>query len=88
MSDPMTPRTAAGRALLDELAESPLDGARYAHHVVGLRLAAIEAEAAALALDAAVGRVENIGTSQFRGDTRVFIDRRAILAALRGKSDG
>jgi hypothetical protein len=39
-----TPRTAAGRALLDELAESPLPGARYAHEVVRRRLAAIEEE--------------------------------------------
>jgi hypothetical protein len=43
MSDP---RTAAGRALLAELSESPLSGARYAYHVVSLRIAAIEAEAA------------------------------------------
>jgi hypothetical protein len=42
------PRTAAGRELLAELSENPLAGARYAHHVVSLRLPAIEAEAAAL----------------------------------------
>ena len=40
------PRTEAGRALLTELSESPLPGARYAHDVVGRRLAAIEEEAA------------------------------------------
>ena len=39
------PTTEAGRALLAELSESPLPGARYAHHVVGLRIRAIEDEA-------------------------------------------
>jgi hypothetical protein len=44
------PRTGAGRELLAELSENPLAGARYAHHVVSLRLPAIEAEAEALTL--------------------------------------
>jgi hypothetical protein len=39
--------TEAGRALVGELGESPLSGARYALSVVALRLAAIEAEARA-----------------------------------------
>lgn len=37
--------TKAGQALLDELAESPLPGARYARDVVARRLEAIEREA-------------------------------------------
>lgn len=51
------PRTEAGRALLEELSESPLDGARYAHHVVSLRLPAIEQQAATAALEARVEAV-------------------------------
>jgi hypothetical protein len=39
------PQTKAGKALLAELAESPLPGARYAREVAYMRLAAIEAEA-------------------------------------------
>ena len=41
------PQTEAGRALLTELLENPLPGARYSYHVVSLRIAAIEAEARA-----------------------------------------
>jgi hypothetical protein len=42
------PATEAGRALLDELAEVPMAAARYAHHVVSLRLPIIEAQASQL----------------------------------------
>jgi hypothetical protein len=46
----MTPTTEAGKRLLDELAESPLPGARYARDVVSRRIAAIEAEARAVTI--------------------------------------
>ena len=52
--------TNAGQRALDELAESPLDGARYAHHVVGLRIAAIEAEAVAAERDRIRAAVEGL----------------------------
>ncbi len=44
----MTPRTPAGRALLAELSESPLPGARYAYDVVSQRIEAVESDAVAL----------------------------------------
>ena len=82
-----TPATAAGRALLDELAENPLPGARYAHDVVRRRLAAIEAEAVAAerariaeavrGLPSGVGRVGSRSVS--------VVDRAAILAILEGE---
>ena len=51
MSEPLT---AAGAALLAELTENPLPGARYAHQVVKMRLPKAEAEAAARAVDEAL----------------------------------
>ena len=104
MSDPMTPRTAAGQRLLDELAESPLPGARYAHHVVGLRLAAIEAEAVASWLaspeaEEALARALHGAMPAYFGEHSTDTPRdgqppaceavaSTLLAALRGESDG
>jgi hypothetical protein len=57
------PRTEAGRRLLGELSESPLPGARYAHHVASLRIAAIEAEAAAIVTDRWLNNIEEAASS-------------------------
>lgn len=69
------PRTAAGRALLTELTESPLPGARYAWDVVSRRLPKIEAEAAADAFATLEVRIR-----QHQADTA---DERRRVEALR-----
>ena len=58
------PSTPHGRRLLDELSESPLPGARYAHDVVSRRLAAIEDWAFAAGRAAALD-FEELATALF-----------------------
>lgn len=68
----LTTKTAKA-ALLDELAESPLVGARYAHDVVSRRIAAVEAEAAR--------------PWQEQYDTMTIIARELLHEAERGSAD-
>jgi hypothetical protein len=75
---------------LEELSESPLPGARYAHDVVGRRLAAVEAEAAALDTVRIREAVEALERWDHGYEEEVsvadgaFLDRAEVLALLRG----
>jgi hypothetical protein len=67
------PTTRAGQALLAELSENPLAGARYAHRVVAERLREVEQQAAA--------------PSQYDYDVMTVIARELMAEAERGGAD-